>query len=41
MHVWLYRSEVLSYTLAPFTGRSDYGPFIEAGTDIPGMHPSS
>ena len=37
--VWLYRSEGLSYTLAPFTGRSDYGPFIAEGTNIPGMHP--
>lgn len=39
--VWLYRSEGLSYKLAPFTGRSDYGPFIAEGTDIPGMHPQS
>ena len=32
-----YRSQNLLYTLAPFTGRSDYGPFIEKGVNIPGM----
>ena len=29
-------SEKLSHELTPFTGRSDYGPFIEE--DIPGMY---
>ena len=40
-HICLHRSEGLSYVLAPFTGRSDYGPFIAEGTDIPGMRLSS
>lgn len=31
------RSKELNYSLTPFTGRSDYGPFIEKGVDIPGM----
>ncbi|XP_064391204.1 probable lipoprotein aminopeptidase LpqL [Halichondria panicea] len=30
-----FKSLELPYKLTPFTGRSDYGPFIESGVDIP------
>lgn len=32
-----HRSQDLNFTLKSFDGRSDYGPFIEEGIDIPGM----
>ncbi len=38
LYLHVCRSQSLLYVLAPFTGRSDYGPFIAEGTDIPGMH---
>ena len=33
----IYRSQDLNFILKSFNGRSDYGPFIEEGIDIPGM----
>ena len=35
-NVPLPRSQSLSYRLKEFNGRSDYGPFIEPGVDVPG-----
>lgn len=33
----IFRSRDLEYDLKEFDGRSDYGPFIAAGVDIPGI----
>ena len=33
-----YSSKDLSYALKEFNGRSDYGPFIAEGIDIPGTY---
>lgn len=33
--IFLHSKNDLAYEIVPFTGRSDYGPFIEV--DIPGI----
>ena len=38
MQKLLNRSKDLNYSLTGFNGRSDYGPFIAEGVDIPGKY---